>query len=221
MRRLNILFATLVVACTHSVSTTGPLPAAGPFDVIITNGRIVDGTGNAWFYGDVAIAGGKIARITPRGILANASAKRRIDARGLVVAPGAIDIQAQSYVQMLTGDSRMVSMITQGITTMILGEGDTPAPATTGCIASPNESPPTPRIGDDARLHRRARLRCLASRDGAAPPSVNVGSFVGAGTVRAYAKGMTAGPPPRPRWTRCDASCATRCSTARSASAAR
>ena len=47
----NILFATLVVACTHSVPTTGPLPAAGPFENIITNGRIVDGTGDAWFYG--------------------------------------------------------------------------------------------------------------------------------------------------------------------------
>src|SRR5678815_1801050 len=121
IRRLVPLFAAFAVACTPSASTT-PSPSVGSFDVIISNGTIVDGTGDPWFYGDIGIAGGKIARIAPRGLLANAPARRRIDARGLVVAPGVIDIQAQSYVQMLTGDSRMVSMITQGVTTMILGD---------------------------------------------------------------------------------------------------
>jgi N-acyl-D-amino-acid deacylase len=195
VRRLGLLLATLVIACTHSISTTGPAPAAGPFDVIISNGKIVDGSGDAWFYGDVAIAGGKIARITPRGLLANVSAKRRIDARGLVVAPGVIDIQAQSYVQMLTGDSRMVSMITQGVTTMILGEGDTPVPVNDKVLDVAE------RIAADTAQRRVMRgftgargfdawLRVMEQHHG----SVNVGSFVGAGTVRAYAKGMTAGP---------------------------
>src|SRR5205085_7695714 len=85
--------------------------------------------GNPWFYGDVAISGDHITRIAPAGRLADAATKARIDAKGLVVAPGVIDIQAQSYPELLAGDSRVVSMITQGVTTMILGEGDTPAPA--------------------------------------------------------------------------------------------
>jgi dihydroorotase/N-acyl-D-amino-acid deacylase len=188
--------ATLLVACTRASTTTSPAPSGrgGTYDVIISNGTVVDGTGDAWFYADVAIVGGKIARITPRGLLANASALRRIDARGLVVAPGVIDIQAQSYVQMLTGDSRMVSMITQGVTTMILGEGDTPAPVNDKVLDVAE------RIAADTAQRRVMRgftgahgfdawLRAMEQHHA----SVNVGSFVGAGTVRAYAKGMTAG----------------------------
>ena len=109
-------FASLLlalVACTH-VSTT-PTPVTS-FDVVISNGKIVDGTGNPWFYGDVGIAGDRIARITPPGALHGAAAQRRIDARGLVVAPGVIDIQAQSYDELLFRDSRVVSMATQGAT---------------------------------------------------------------------------------------------------------
>ena len=193
-RRLALFVATLVAGCTHSSATTAPSPSGGPYDVVISNGTIVDGSGDAWFYGDVGIVGGKIARIVPRGLLANATAKRRIDARGLVVAPGVIDIQAQSYVQMLTGDSRMVSMITQGVTTMILGEGDTPAPTNEKVLDAAE------KIAADTAQRRLMRgftgmhgfdawLRAMEQHHG----SVNVGSFVGAGTVRAYAKGMTAG----------------------------
>ncbi|MGH7618875.1 MAG: hypothetical protein ACREPM_16775, partial [Gemmatimonadaceae bacterium] len=119
-RRATLAAATAVVACAAWSACTPPSPvssgatsataAGAPFDVIIANGKIVDGSGNAWFYGDVAIAGDRIVRIAPRGMLNAASARRRIDATGLVVAPGVIDIQAQSYVQLLTGDSRVVSM---------------------------------------------------------------------------------------------------------------
>jgi N-acyl-D-amino-acid deacylase len=187
------LLAALGACAPHSAGVA-PAPAGSAYDVVIANGKIVDGTGNPWFYGDLAITGGRIARIAPAGMLRNASAKRRIDARGLVVAPGVIDIQAQSYVEMLTGDSRMVSMITQGVTTMILGEGDTPAPVNDKVLDAAE------KIAADTAQRRMMRgftgahgfdawLRAMEQHHG----SVNVGSFVGAGTVRAYAKGMTAG----------------------------
>jgi len=86
----------LVGGCAHAPGVATPTPAAGPYDVVIEGGRVVDGTGSPWYYGDVAIKGDRIARVTPAGLLARASAARHIDARGLVGAPGVIDIQAQS-----------------------------------------------------------------------------------------------------------------------------
>lgn len=165
------------------------------YDLVIANGKIVDGTGNPWRYGDVAVQGDRIVRVSPPGVLGDAPAKRRIDAAGLVVAPGAIDIQAQSYDELLLGDSRVVSMTTQGITTMILGEGDTPAPANDNLIAAAI-------AGAADTAHVRA-MRGFAGEHGFDTwframeqhrMAVNVGSFVGAGTVRAYAKGMAEGP---------------------------
>jgi N-acyl-D-amino-acid deacylase len=191
----GLALAVCAGACAHPPrpAAVSPLPAA--YDIVIAGGRIVDGTGNPWFYGDVGVAGGRIVRVAPAGMLREVSAARRIDARGLVVAPGAIDIQAQSYGQLLYGDSRVVSMITQGITTMILGEGDTPAPTNDRLLAAAAAE------ATDTTLLRMMRgfggehgfdawlTAMLRHRD-----AVNVGSFVGAGTVRAYAKGMSEGP---------------------------
>src|SRR5712671_3836792 len=112
MRRLAFALVFLT-ACTHPQ----PGPAAPMYDVVITGGRIVDGSGNPWFYGDVGISGDRIIRVAPSGALADAAAGRRIDARGLVVAPGFIDIQAQSYEAHLIGDGRVISKIAQGVTT--------------------------------------------------------------------------------------------------------
>jgi N-acyl-D-amino-acid deacylase len=191
---VGIALSVVALSCASQTHAPSVTPAPIPYDLIISNGKIVDGTGNPWTYGDVAVAGNRIARVTRPGMLRDVPAKRRIDAAGLVVAPGVIDIQAQSYGPLLFGDSRVVSMITQGVTTMILGEGDTPAPTNDQLIAA------AAAAGADTAIVRAMRsftgehgfdawLRAMqAHRD-----AVNVGSFLGAGTVRAYAKGMAEG----------------------------
>jgi dihydroorotase/N-acyl-D-amino-acid deacylase len=165
------------------------------YDVVLLGGKVVDGTGNAWFYGDVAIRGDRIARIAPAGTLANAPATERIDARGLVVAPGFIDIQSHSREEFLDGDGRVLSKITQGITTEIMGEGWTNAPANDRTIAMSRQL-------DDLAAAKRALefvgprgfdtwLKAMQSH-GVSP---NIGSFVGSATIRAYVKGLEQGPP--------------------------
>ncbi|HEX5437181.1 MAG TPA: D-aminoacylase [Gemmatimonadaceae bacterium] len=192
------LLLPLLPFAAFAMGSTPPsrsLPASAPksYDIVITGGRVVDGTGNPWFYGDLGITDGRIARIAPAGFLAHARATRHIDAGGMVVAPGFIDIQAQSTEQLLTGDSRVISMITQGVTTMIFGEGSTPAPANANVRKLYDAT-----SGARARLYRRFAgthgfdhwLRAMAHHKA----SVNFGSFLGASTVRAYAKGQAEGP---------------------------
>ncbi|MGO9259282.1 MAG: D-aminoacylase, partial [Bryobacteraceae bacterium] len=98
--------------------------AAQPYDVVIRNGHIVDGTGSPWYAADVGIRGGKIAAI---GRLEGVAAKRLIDARGMVVAPGFIDMLGQSELTILV-DPHLPSKIYQGITTEVTGEGGSVAP---------------------------------------------------------------------------------------------
>src|SRR5215469_10596541 len=102
------------------------LPAAAQtsYDVIIRNGRVIDGSGNPWYSADVAIQGDRIVAI---GKLDRATAKRVIDASGLVVSPGFIDMLGQSEFSLLV-DNRAISKLSQGITTEITGEGGSIAP---------------------------------------------------------------------------------------------
>jgi N-acyl-D-amino-acid deacylase len=101
-----------------------------PYDVVIRNGHVIDGTGSPWYAGDLGIRNGRIAAI---GNLAAAAAKRTIDAHGMVVAPGFIDMLGQSELTILV-DPRLPSKIYQGITTEITGEGDSAAPQTDATI---------------------------------------------------------------------------------------
>ncbi|HKZ94267.1 MAG TPA: D-aminoacylase [Candidatus Bathyarchaeia archaeon] len=95
------------------------------FETLIKNGVIVDGTGNPWFKADIGIAQGKIAEL---GQLSDSKAERVIDARGLVVSPGFIDIHTHSDLSLLI-NPRAESKIRQGVTTEVIGNcGTSPAP---------------------------------------------------------------------------------------------
>jgi N-acyl-D-amino-acid deacylase len=181
------LTLVLVSGCAGLRPVSGP----EPYDWIITGGRIVDGSGNPWFYGDVALRGDRIVRITPPGGLQGAPARRRLNISGLVLSPGFIDIQSHSREAFLRGDGRVLSKVTQGVTTEILGEGWTDAPVNERTLetADPALRPVLERFRGPRGF--RAWLEYLQDRG----LSVNVGSFLGASTVRQYAMGMAVGPP--------------------------
>jgi dihydroorotase/N-acyl-D-amino-acid deacylase len=106
--------------------------AQSSFDIIIRNGHVIDGTGSPWYAADIAIQNGRIAKI---GSLETAQARRIIDAKGLIVAPGFIDMLGQSEFSILV-DHRVPSKIYQGITTEITGEGGSAAPLTPKMMAA-------------------------------------------------------------------------------------
>lgn len=188
---------TLVVtACSSGFPIASPGssgPPRGGYDVIIEGGRVVDGTGAAWFYGDVAVQGDRIARITAPGLLSQTSARSRIDATGMVVAPGFIDIQSHSRYAVLDGDGRVVSKVTQGITTEIMGEGSTNAPVNEEIIAASGVASGSPAEVSLRRFEGPRGFDAWLRAMEANGTSVNVGSFVGAGTIRVFGKGMTMG----------------------------
>lgn len=156
-------------------ATAGQETQGGPFDVVILHGHIIDGTGSPWYAGDVGIRDGHIAAI---GDLAGASAKKTIDAHGMVVAPGFIDMLGQSELTILV-DPRVPSKIYQGITSEITGEGDTVAPQTDATIAANAAQYKHYGITPDWRTFTQyfARLR----KQGI---GINLGTYVGATQVR-------------------------------------
>lgn len=173
---IAVVAAALLIASSAfgGAVATGPQGAAA-LDLLIVNGRLIDGTGNGWRYADLGIRGDRIAAITPAGMLDGTPARQTIDAAGLVVAPGFIDIQSHSRQAFLAGDGRVISKVTQGITTEIMGEGTTNAP------------------GADFR-GQRAFDEWLAAMQahGAAP---NFGSFLGGTSVRRWVMGEAQGAP--------------------------
>jgi dihydroorotase/N-acyl-D-amino-acid deacylase len=172
-------------------------PSDAPYDLVIANGRIVDGTGNPWYEGDVGVRGDRIVAVTPKGGLAGAATKERVDAGGLVVSPGFIDIQSHSWHQLLFADGRVPGKLSQGVTTEILGEARTPAPtnARFDSLFRGGDA------ADSAYVARWAHFRgphgfgaWLDSME-THGNAVNVGSYLGAATVRAYAMGAHEGAP--------------------------
>jgi dihydroorotase/N-acyl-D-amino-acid deacylase len=151
------------------------------FDIILSGGRVVDGTGAPWFVADVGITGDRIAAV---GRLGAANAKRRIDARGLVVAPGFIDMLGQSEFAVLV-DGRAASKITQGITTEVTGEGGSIAPVSDAMRANREASYAHFGVEQDFRT-LADYFRKIETRSRVA---LNIATFVGAGGVRDYVIG--------------------------------
>jgi len=146
-----------------------------PYDLVIHNGHIIDGTGSPWYSGDVAIRGGRIAAL---GKLDGASTKRSIDARGMVVAPGFIDMLGQSELTILV-EPRLPSKIFQGITTEITGEGSTIGPTTDALVKADGLTYKHYGVQPSWRTLREyfARLRKQGM-------GINLATYVGATQVR-------------------------------------
>jgi N-acyl-D-amino-acid deacylase len=149
--------------------------ADSPFDLVITNGHIMDGTGSPWYSGDIGIRDGRIAAI---GNLSAAARKRTLDAKGKVVAPGFIDMLGQSETTILV-DPRLPSKIYQGITTEITGEGGSAAPLNDAIIEADRAGYEHYKINPDWRTFRQYFSRLEKQGMG-----INLASYVGATEVR-------------------------------------
>jgi N-acyl-D-amino-acid deacylase len=145
------------------------------YDLLIRNGRIIDGTGSPWYAGDVAIRDGRIAAIGP---LTNATASTTVDAAGMVVAPGFIDMLGQSDLSILVNPA-LPSKIFQGITTEFTGEGSSAAPLDDRIVAADALSYEHFKIRPDWRTLGEYFARLERQKIG-----INVGHYVGATQVR-------------------------------------
>lgn len=162
---LFVLLSTLPRAFAQSV----------PFDIVITRGRIIDGTGSPWYSGDIGIRGGKIAAI---GNLTRSARARTIDAHGQAVTPGFIDMLGQSELTILV-DPRLPSKIYQGITTEITGEGESVAPVNDAIRRSGKKQSDLLGIEPDWQTFRQYFARLEKQGIG-----INVADYVGATSVR-------------------------------------
>jgi N-acyl-D-amino-acid deacylase len=170
---VNRWCVVLLVLLAGTAPTAAEAPP--PFDLVFEGGRVVDGTGAPWFLADVGVVGDKIAAV---GDLAGASARRRVDARRLVVAPGSIDMMGQSEYNVLV-DGRAASKITQGITTEVTGEGSSIAPLNARMLEENRES--YLHYGVTPSFTTLAGYFEEFARRGSA---INLATFVGAGGVR-------------------------------------
>ena len=163
------LFCVLLLSCLPA-----QLAAQAQYDLLIRNGRIVDGTGSPWYSGDLAIRGGKIAGV---GVVRGA-AKKTIEAHGMVVAPGFIDMLGQSEMSILV-DPQLPSKIFQGITTEITGEGSSAGPLNDSIVAADRDGYAHYGITPDWRTLGGYFARLEKQGIG-----INLASYVGATQVR-------------------------------------
>ena len=152
------------------------LPASAQYDTLIRNGRVMDGAGNPWVQADVGIIGDRIAFIGHAG--ESVTAKRTIDAKGLIVAPGFIDMLGQSELSLLV-DKQAYSKLTQGVTTEVTGEGESIAPQTEATIAAMKDFTDHFHLSIDWHSHSEYFARLQQQGAG-----VNLGTYVGAAQVR-------------------------------------
>jgi len=197
----RFFYTLLLVSCLGgtAVAQTSPEPQAQPFqprprhgpqirrqaetyDVIIRNGRVVDGTGSPWYSGDVGVRDGRIAAIgvlCPLGKPDSACpAKQTIDAAGRVVAPGFIDMLGQSELTMLV-NPHLPSKIYQGITTEITGEGGSVAPLNDAIIRADHVTYEHYHLTPDWRTLGQYFARLEKQGMG-----INLATYVGATQVR-------------------------------------
>ena len=163
-----------LVCCMMGIALASNAAPAS-FDLVITDGHIIDGSGSPWYSGDIGIRDGKIAAI---GNLADAARTRTIDARGMVVAPGFIDMLGQSELTILV-DPRLPSKIYQGITTEITGEGSSAAPQNDFMIKADKASYEHYHITPDWHTLREYFVRLEKQGMG-----INLATYVGATSVR-------------------------------------
>lgn len=176
-RALRVALIIGLAACGPRVSTA-PAPASA-YDVLITNARVVDGTGNPWYRGSVATRGDRIAYVGPS--LPGMTAKRVIDAQGQVVAPGFIDMLGHSENAILRRP-QAVSKITQGITSEITGEVHSAWPHT-----YLGDTPDSSRTWNSLDGYFRE-----IERRGTA---INLGTYVGTSSVRGAVMGLASRTP--------------------------
>jgi dihydroorotase/N-acyl-D-amino-acid deacylase len=166
------LTAIVLLAGVRFLGAQAAMPS---FDVVIVDGHIIDGTGSPWYSGDVGIRAGKVAAI---GNLGDSQRNRTIDAHGMVVAPGFIDMLGQSELTILV-DPRLPSKIYQGITTEITGEGGSAAPQSEALIRADQAGYDHYHITPDWRTFQQFFSRLEKQGMG-----INLASYVGATQVR-------------------------------------
>jgi N-acyl-D-amino-acid deacylase len=170
-----LFFAQQPAGAASAASPGGPAVHSNSYDIVIVNGRIIDGAGSPWYSGQVGIRAGRIAAI---GNLQTAPRAKTIDAKGMVVAPGFIDMLGQSELTMLV-DPRLPSKIYQGITTEITGEGNSAAPLNQAMIAADRAGYDHLKIVPDWTTFREYFGRLQRHGMG-----INLASYVGATSVR-------------------------------------
>lgn len=178
--RLSWLVLVVVAACTPS-ARTAPVPKTD-YDLLIINGRIVDGAGNPWYRGSVGVKGDRIAYVGPS--VSGMSSKYLIDAKDQVIAPGFIDMLGHSEFTLLRRP-QAVSKITQGITSEITGEVSSAWPQVALGDTLTRDAPWTSLDGYFRELERRGS-------------AINLGTYVGTSSVRLAVMGQATRHPTAP-----------------------